>query len=201
MSGLGNSNSFGNWNSCGKLEETQWNNPKSTSWNDISQIPWDNSNSFRETQWSNPKHTSWNGISQTLWYNSNSNTWDSHKSSQHDWAYSIETPWSNFKSTSWSNPYDTKQSQSFNSYYDESSESDSYEDYFSEESSSVDSWDYDIDTFVDSEGVVRDKETNRKVTKIKRSDKSKTYCLYPHGDIPGETKRDNKTIKIWKDKK
>lgn len=186
MSSWGNSNSFGNWNSCGSLGETSWNNPKSTSWNGISQTLWSNSNSLGN------------------WGNLNFNTWDSHKSSQHDWAYSIKTPWSNSKSTSWnswSNPYDTKQTQSFNSYYDESSESESYENYFSEESSSVDSWDYDIDTFVDSEGVVRDKETNRRVTKIKRSDKSKTYCLYPHGDIPGETKRDNKTIKIWKDKK
>ena len=135
--------------------------------------------------WGNTKFGSWGGFGKTSW-----NTYKS--------------DCGNSKQTLWSNPYNTRQTQSFksyNDYYDESSEDDSSEHYFSEDSISEDSWDYDRDTYEDSEGFIRDIETNRKVTKIERSNKAKTYCLYPHDNIPGETKRNNETTKIWKDKK
>ena len=118
-----------------------------------------------------------------------------------DWSNS--NSFESFSKTSWSIPYNTKRTQSFKSYYDynESFEDDSCEYYFSEELISEDSWDCDRDTYEDSEGFRRDIETDRKVTIHERSDKSKTYCLHPHNNIPGETKRNNETTKIWKDNK
>ena len=101
---------------------------------------------------------------------------------------------SNFCNTNsnftWNNLFNTKKSEYFNSCNDEN--------YLSEELSDEDSWDYDVDVYEDSDGYMRDKKTNRKVVTIKRSDNSLTHCLYPLDNIPGETKRNNKTVKKWK---
>ena len=113
---------------------------------------------------------------------------------------------SNFNS--WNDSYNAKNSKSFNFSYDESSDSNSYEssnsdsyESSSEESSIKKSWDYNLNTYKDSDGCRRDKETGRKVTTNIRSDNSLTHYLHPRDNIPGETKRNGKTVKKWKDNK
>ena len=206
MSNWGNSYSnFNKWNSY-KGSQSNWGNPRTTSWSN----PYDT----KKSNWSNSRETSWSGYKSSqsnfnnTWnshkgYQSNfNNTWNSHKGYQSNWNNSnsnFNNTWNGYSNfNKWNSPYNTKESKSFNSRYDTSSKSDLYENYFSEESMSEDSWDYDIDTYEDSDGFRRDKKTDRKVTVIKRSDETLTYCLHSHGDIPGETIRDNKIVKKWK---
>lgn len=98
---------------------------------------------------------------------------------------------SNFNT--WDNSYNSKNSKSFNSYYDEN--------YSSKKLSDQKSWNYNFNTYQDSDKHRRDNETGRKVTAITKSDGSVTYCLHQHDGTPGETKRNGKTVKKWKDNK